>query len=219
MFQLRKFRVEPHVRPAAHHRVRIVVAPEQLVAKLAARIGSAERGDGGEAHILHEDVRGLQDEAANAGADGPGVDQGDRGAVGVADQDRFLDPRALEERWQGPERLVVHEGDRALERRWVRATVAKAAVDERRALGGCGELGREVAPGGGAAEALVQEDEGGRPGVDALDLEAAAVDLQERHRANLAHARLVENSTPRPTSAARHHGARWQRGWPAQRGL
>ena len=88
-----------------------------------------------------------------------GVDQRDRAAVAVADQDRALDPVRREQRREHLQRLVVHEVRPARHVRDVGLPVARARVDQRPAPGRLRRSRREVAPQRDRAEPLVQEHE------------------------------------------------------------
>ena len=118
-------RVEPDVAPVPEGDVRIVVVTRQSLAqvgRLEALAGLANRG---ERHVLDDDVRSEQDEPADRVR--PGVDQRDRGAVAVPDEDRLLGVEPAEDLRENVERLLVEERRRARLRRRIRPAVPEAA--------------------------------------------------------------------------------------------
>ena len=93
-------------------------------------VGNASGGDAVDRAVLDEDVRGEQREAGD-GMAATCVEQGDRRAVAVADEDRPLDAESLEQRRQHVVGLVVHVADRSRLGYRVAAPVAVAGVDDR----------------------------------------------------------------------------------------
>ena len=68
----------------------------------------ADRRDRGDRDLLDEDMRRHQDQTGDLPARQAGMQQGDRRAVAMADQDRFLQPQGLQQAGQGDRAFVMH---------------------------------------------------------------------------------------------------------------
>ena len=86
-------RREPHVVPAAEGGVDVVVVAGEALPQIGRGVGRRGRRRWPDADVLDEHVRRQEDELGDRMA-GTGVQQGDRGAVAVADEDRTLDAAA-----------------------------------------------------------------------------------------------------------------------------
>src|SRR5256885_358189 len=78
------------------------------LSKIRRAIGDLRLLDAGDRHSLDEDMRRLQDERTHEPASAAGMDERDRGAVAVADQDWIGDAALAQELRQDCKRLVVH---------------------------------------------------------------------------------------------------------------
>ena len=88
-----------------------------------------------------------------------GVDERDRGAVAVADEERLGRVDLCEQHGQDVERLLVEEGRGARGARRVRVAVAEAREGEHAPAGGLVQVAREATPQPDRAEPFVQEHE------------------------------------------------------------
>ena len=158
--------------------------PQVRVEVFVARLLDGAHGD-----LLAEDVRRLEQQAADPGQ-GPrrrSVQKGDGAAVAVPDEKGPADARRVEKLRKGEEPLVVHVGERSRKRDGIGAAVSGAAVDERAAPRHVGERRGKVPPRRGASDAVVQEDEGGsdvRLGAMPGELDAAAARENCRQRSS-----------------------------------
>ena len=89
-----------------------------------------------------------------------GVDEGDRAAVAVPDQDRLRRVQPVEHGGEDVERLLVEEGRGPRGGGRLRPAVAEPRERDEAPAGRLGERVREAAPEADRAEPLVQEDEG-----------------------------------------------------------
>jgi hypothetical protein len=120
----------------------------------------------------------------------------------VPNEDRVLDAGALEQRREDGERLLMHKARGAREDGRIRAPVAAAAIHERRAAGGLGQITREIAPRRRAAEALVQKNKRRiAPSINPLDFQTHThiEDLNAMHLFHLG---------PSPHSSRASHDAK-----------
>ena len=174
MVQFGNVGIEPHIVPAEERGVGIAVVARHPLAQIAGLVGVACDADLGEAHLLDEHVRRDRDD--RAGWVMGGVDQRDRGAVAVANEDRLVDAKAGEEARQHLERLFVHERRGPRPGRRVRLPVAEARERHRAPAGGGGESLRKAAPQPDRPEPLVQQHERRLVGIawDVEELERSA---------------------------------------------
>ena len=127
-------------------------------AQIAGLVGLARLLDGGDAHVLGEEMRRDQHQAADAVIlMAAGIDRGDGSAVAVADQQSALEADGVEQSRQRFARLVVHVGERARQRDRARFPVTGARIDENAAAGRGLQLVGKIAPQTDAAEAFVQQ--------------------------------------------------------------
>jgi hypothetical protein len=174
---------QPDVVPAAEGAVDVVVVSGQARAQVAAVVCVAGGGDGGHRDVLDHDVGREQDEGGDAAVAASGMDQGDRPAVAVPEEDRPPHSERVEELGQHDQRFVVHEagGARSAQRRG--AAVPVPRVGEHVVARGPGDLPWEVPPHRDRAQAFVEHDDL-RPAAaarDALVLDAAARHRRQRH--------------------------------------
>src|SRR5438552_8936150 len=119
-------------------------------------IFALHRGDALDAARLGEDVRRFENESLHAiGSLAAGVDQRDRRAVAVTDENRLANVVITQEPIEN-RGLVMHVADqtRQLSRR--RQSVAASRVNERAASGPLSEALRKVAPCGCRSESFVE---------------------------------------------------------------
>ena len=116
--------------------------------------------------VFDEDVRRLERQRRHPRRVSRSRQQGDRAAVAVPEEHGAIDAGGVEHAGQRPRGFAVHEVDRQTVTTRIGVAVAAAAVGEHRAAGAGGQRGREIAPGGDAAQALVEQDDGrlGRAG-------------------------------------------------------
>src|SRR4051794_17546965 len=88
-----------------------------------------------------------------------GMDQGDRRAVAVPDEDRALDGELTQDLREDLAGLLVHEARRARAGRRVGVPVAEAGERHDAAAGAMREIGGERPPEAHGTQALVEEDE------------------------------------------------------------
>ena len=175
MSQSRELGMQPDVVPAVEGGVGVAVVAGHARAQPVRLVGALGLADLGEAHLLDEHVRRDRDDRA-APVDG-GVDQRDRRAVAVADEDGLVDLDGAEHGGQHLQRLLVHEARRARARRRVGVAVAEAGERDDARAGRIGQRGREVAPQPDRSEPLVQQHERRSVAWEVEDLEAAAIKL------------------------------------------
>src|SRR5690606_32923333 len=150
---------QPDLGPVAERSVDVVVIARELLAQPRHFVAACDRRNRIGADRLDEQVRRERDDGGVRIREGARVDQRDRGAVAVPDEDRPFDAEGAQQRRQHVHRFVVHEAHRARLGARVRAAVAEARIDDpRQARGGADAIG-EVAEQRHAAEPLVQEDE------------------------------------------------------------
>ena len=183
-----KPRVEPGTAPSPEGAIDVpAMVPFELRPQVAVEVFVARLLDRAHGDLLAEDVRRLEQQAADP-RQGPrrrSVQQGDGTAVAVPDEKGVADSRRVEQFRKGEESLVVQVGERSRKRDGIGAAVPGAAVDERAAPRLSGERRGEVPPRRGASDAVVQEDERGgdvRPGAVPGELDAAAARHDCRHR-------------------------------------
>ncbi len=177
-----ELRIEPAVVPAEKGAVGIVVHAGQRLPELAVLPCLARDADALDRHVLDEDMRRHDRDRARSVA--RGVEQRDRPAVAVADEQRRVDAEFREQGRQHDPRLAMEIVGAAPLRERRRAAVAAARIDE----AGRGEPvahgARKIAPARDRAQPFVQEDE--RRGAafrrDAEDLEPLVGDLDESDR-------------------------------------
>src|SRR3954452_10253342 len=133
--------IEPDVAPPVERRVRIVVMAGHPLAKGPAVIGLARPADGSHRDLL--DDRGGRERRDAGQPMASGVDEGDRAAVAVADEERPGSIELREHRGQDLERLLVEERRGARERRGVGASVTEARERDHTAAGRSVERPRE----------------------------------------------------------------------------
>jgi hypothetical protein len=173
-----EFRVQPDVVPAAERRLGVGVMARQALAQVGGLERGLRAGNARHAQVLDEDMRGHDHEASHA-VPGAGVDQRDRAAVAVPDQDRLAHLERVEHARQRLERLVVHVAHRARRAQDVGVAVAQARVDDHRAARRLRGLARKVAPHRDGAETFVQEHQRGRVAAragESLDFQLVASD-------------------------------------------
>lgn len=138
--------------------------------------------DARDRNVLDEDVRSLEDEAADAlAAVERGMNERDRATVGVTDEDRRSDPELVEESREEGLALFVHIRERARERDGIGGAVAEAAVGDRVVSRGLGDARREIAPLLRRPEALVQKDEDRRGALACVAVEVDDLDPLAEH--------------------------------------
>jgi hypothetical protein len=112
------------------------------------------------------------------------MNERDRGAVAVADEDGIGDAELRQHGRQRLQRLLMHVRDRPRRYQGVGTAVAKARIDQGWTARSRGESRREIAPERDRAQSLVQEHEGRsarlRPS-DRLVFEAASLDGEDGH--------------------------------------
>jgi hypothetical protein len=112
------------------------------------------------------------------------MDERDRGAVTVADEDGIGDAELRQHGRQRLQRLIMHVCNRPRCCQRVGTAVAKARIDQGRAARRRGEPRREIPPERERAQSFVQEHEGRsarlRPS-DRLVFEAASLDDEDGH--------------------------------------
>src|SRR5258707_894361 len=132
-------------------------------------------------------MRRLEDEAADGPAPRASMDEGDRGAIAVADEDGIGDGERVAQGRQRLQRLDMHVVDAARLGERVRLSIAEARIDQRGAAGRLREARGKVAPLRQRAEPLMEQDKrrrcGGACG-DQLVFEAVALDRDERHQSH-----------------------------------
>ena len=109
------------------------------------------------------------------------VDDGDGGAVTVADQDGILDVEFCEQIGEGVQGFLVHVGYGSRLGEEFGMAGAVAGVDGDGASGGVGNFAGKLLPVRDGAESFVEEDEFGSvwiAGGNAVDLEVVAVDFE-----------------------------------------
>ena len=154
------------------------MVPREPRAQVAALVRVARLGDAAQPHLLREDVRRLEHQRPRLSA-ASGVDDRDRRAVAVPDEDRVVDLRGGEDLWQQL-RLVMHVPDGTGHRRPIRLAVARAAVYECRQPGSLGDPLRKIAPQARRPEALVQEHQCQAAGpANVLRFDLLAADAEE----------------------------------------
>src|SRR6266404_3856824 len=181
--------VEPDVVPAAEGAVDVAVIAREAGAQIGRPIRLPGRSDAGDGDILDEDMRRLEDEAAHGPPPRAGMDEGDRGAVAVADEDGIGDGERVAQRRQRLQRLDMHVVDAARLRERVRLPVTEPRIDQRGAAGRLGKARRKIAPLRKRAEPLMEQDQRRCVGVacgDQFVFEAVALDSDERHQPALA---------------------------------
>ena len=138
-------------------------------------------------------MRSDGDDAGHRASAAAGINQRDRPAVAMPDEERLLDRQRIQELRQRSQRFVVHVTDAAPRSSAIGSPVAIARVDDDRTSGRLRESLRKIAPHRDRAQSLVQQDERGaiaalraRPRV----FEAMASGDNEWHR-------TVRGQTPR----------------------
>ena len=135
-------------------------------------------GDAAQPHLLREDVRRLEHQCPRLST-AASVDDRDRRAVAVPDEDRVVDLRGREDLWQQL-RLVMHVADGTGHRRPIRLAVARATVYECRQPGSLGDPLGKIAPQAQRPQALVQEDQCRAAGpANVLRFDLLAADAEE----------------------------------------
>ena len=121
----RELRVQPDVGPAEEGVVDARVVLGEALLEVGVEIALADLGDALDAHRLDERVRRQTCERPDGPPGGRGVDQGDGGAVGMADEDGAVDAEPVEQRRKHGERLVMHETGRAPARQAVGGAITE----------------------------------------------------------------------------------------------
>src|SRR4051794_31237036 len=150
-------RIEPDVAPAVERRVRIVVMAGHPLAEGPAVIGLARLADGSHRDVLDDHVRREQRDAGHRMVSG--VDEGDRAAIAVADEERGGSVELREHLGHDLERLLVEERRGAGERRRVGAPVTEARERDDAPARRSVERPWEAAPEPDRPEPLVQQHE------------------------------------------------------------
>src|SRR4051812_3517150 len=150
--------IEPDVAPAVERGVRIVVVAGHALAQLPVVVGRAGLADGGHRDLLDDDVRREQRDAGH-GVVGS-VDERDRAAVAVADEDGLADVELREHLGEDLERLLVEERGRPWAGRRVGAPVPEAGERDYAPARRRVQRPREAAPEPDRPQPLVEEDEG-----------------------------------------------------------
>jgi len=126
------------------------------------KVGSFEfdfgRGDAGDGEIFDEDVRRHQYQTAHLVMNAC-MDEGNGGAVAVADEDGIFDGELPEEIGKRVPGFVMHECDLPSGGENIRIAGTVAGVDCDGAPGGGGDPRREILPERDCAQALVEKDE------------------------------------------------------------
>ena len=154
-------RVQPDVAPAPERGVDVVVVAGHPLAQAALGVALASDPDLRDRDLLDEHVRREQRDAGHRVL--PGVDERDRGAVAVADQDRLGRVELGEHLGQHLERLLVEERRRPGAGRGLRAPVPEARERDHAPTGRLVQPRGEVAPEADRAEPFVQQDERSPP--------------------------------------------------------
>src|SRR5512143_245208 len=183
-----KPRIEPGPVPSPEGAIDVpTVVPFEFRPQVGAEVFVARLLDGAHGGLLAEDVRRLEQQAADPrqGTRCRSVQPGDGATVAVPDGKGLADTRRIEKLRKGEETLVVHVGERSRNRYGIGAAVSGAAIDERTAPRLAGEGHGKVAPRRCAPDPVMQEDERGsdvRPGAMPGELDAAAARENFRHR-------------------------------------
>ncbi len=158
-----------------------------MARKLLRQIGGLEcllrGGDARYADVLDEHVRRHRHQALQR-MTRTRVDERNRCAVAVPDQDRAFYAELAQQFGQGFERLAVHEIDAVRLLQHVGLAMAVARVDDCGQTGGFGDAVGKIAPLADRAQAFVQEHHGRAVGgrADAAVFEAAAENIDEGGR-------------------------------------
>src|SRR5512143_1873094 len=185
-----KSRIEPGPVPTPEGAIDVpAVVPLELRPQVGPEVFVPRLPDGAHGDLLAEDVRRLEQQAADPrpGTRRRRVQQGDRAAVAVPDEKSVADARLVEKVRKGEEPLVVHVGERSRKRDGIGSPVPGAAVDESPAPRPVGERPGEVTPRRGAPDPVVQEDERGsgvRAGAMPGKLDAAPARNDCPHRSS-----------------------------------
>lgn len=140
-----KIGMEPDIVPSPEGPGCIAVMAGELFGEIRGFERHLGLGDAFDAEVLDEDVRSKQHKAAHAVVN-PRINQCDRGAVAVADENRRFNVELGEEFGESFEGFVVHEADgaRFFEQVGVAGTVT--GVDHRREPSGRCDPRRETLP-------------------------------------------------------------------------
>src|SRR5260221_3400436 len=178
-----KVRMKPDVVPAAEGAVDIGVIAREAPPQVGRVISRPRRRDAGGGRVLDEDVRRLEDDGVHRPTPAAGMDERDRRAVAVADQDRILEAKRRPQLRQRLERLGVHVVDAVGRAERIGAAIAVARIDHGRASRRLRQLRREVAPQRHRAQPLMQKEQRRRAAaaVDALVFQAMPAGGEEGH--------------------------------------
>ncbi len=159
MFHVRNSGCQPDVVPSPKRGVDIVVVATEARAQVTVAVRDASRLDRLDPDVLDEHMRRDEHEAGHW-VTAPGMDDRDRGAVAVADEERTLEAELGEQRWEHDQRLVVHVRHRPWFGRRGRSAVAVARVRHRRHVTERGpHVVDEPLPQVEGPEPFVQEDD------------------------------------------------------------
>src|SRR5262245_2109883 len=134
-------------------------APETVRIRGAETIAVADLGDARKADRLDKDVWRQERQPRDRPPGKGGVDEGDGGAIRMAEQQRIVKAGPIHELRQNCQRLLVHEGWRAGAAEGVGVPVAEARIDERPGAEARRHPIGEIAPQRGTAQPLVQENQ------------------------------------------------------------
>ena len=138
--------VQPDVVPAPERRNNVVVVTAQPLGEVGVLERRFRRGDAFHRDVFDEDVRRHCHHAANRTPAGARMNQRDRRAIAVADEDRCFDFELIENFGQHVERFAVHVVDLARLGEFVRLAVPVSRIHQRRTAGCGNDLGRETLP-------------------------------------------------------------------------
>ena len=202
-----ELRREPDPVPAQERRVGVGMMARESGAQVSRFVRRFRSGDARDRDVLDHHVRRQRDDGGHGSGRGAGVDQCDRAAVAVPDQDRSGDRKPVEEIRQRDERLVVHVANGPGLRERIRISVAVARIDDRIAMRGLRNPVGKVLPPRDRPQSLVQEDERGAMSArdaDPFVLDAMRTDGDEGHQWSATAEAVVNGSglTPRSVPSA-----------------
>src|SRR5579883_1476369 len=108
-----EFRMEPDVVPAAESAVHIGVMARHALPQIARLISRARRLDAGDRDVLDEDMGCFEDERAHRPLAAAGMDERDRGAVAVTDENDLFEAESGAQIGKREERFLMHVIDAA----------------------------------------------------------------------------------------------------------
>src|SRR5262249_28426049 len=145
--------------------VDIVVPALELLAQIARLVILSGLADLGETHVLGEEMRRHEHEAAHAMIlHAAGINGRNRSAVAIAEEDAALEANSGQHLRQPVNCPFVHEAPRAGQLAGARFAVTGAGIDEHARARGGRKLFGQSAPKPDAAKALMQHDDGRRLG-------------------------------------------------------